>query len=130
VQVESQLDRLAATGIGLVVVTQSKVEVLSRFLQRTPKEYTFVTDPERLAYAAFGLERTPWWSYFHPGVIWRYLRALLRGRRLRMPYPGEDVSQLGGDFLLDRRGRIRFAYASQLPTDRPSIESILAAAGR
>lgn len=129
-QVESQIDRLTNAGIGIVVVTQSKVEVLARYLERTPKNYPFVTDPDRLAYKAFGLERTPWWSFFRPGELWRYLRARIRGTRIQMPYAGEDVQQLGGDFLLDRAGRITFSYPSRLPTDRPSIESILAAADR
>ncbi len=129
-QVETQLERFALAGIGIVVVTQSKVEVLAQYLERTPKPFPFVTDPERRAYAAFGLERTPWWSFFRPDELWRYFQARLRGTRVRMPYAGEDVRQLGGDFLLDRSGRVTFAHPSRLPTDRPSVETLLGAANR
>jgi hypothetical protein len=41
-----------------------------------------------------------------------------------MPYAGEDVLQLGGDFILDRHRRVVFAYSSANPTDRPAMAVI------
>jgi hypothetical protein len=40
---------------------------------------------------------------------------------------GEDVLQLGGDFILDREGRLAYAYRSADPTDRPAVEVLLRA---
>ena len=39
---------------------------------------------------------------------------------------GEDALQLGGDFLVDRDGGILWAYRSVDPTDRPTVEQLLA----
>ena len=52
---------------------------------------------------------------------------MLRGYGVKKPYAGEDMLQLGGDFIIDRHRGIVFAYPSADPTDRPAISTILAA---
>jgi AhpC/TSA antioxidant enzyme len=122
--VDAARDELAAMGCSILVVAQAKPEVLSRYLSRSGWHVPIVSDPERAAYRAFGLERTGWGSFFRPKVLWGYLRGMLRGYCVKKPYKGEDVLQLGGDFILDRLGRVVFAYPSTDPTDRPGIATI------
>lgn len=124
-EVERQLDRLRAAGVTLLVVSQAQPAVLASFLRRYPKPYPVVGDPTRAAYRAFGLERTGWLTFARPAVVWGYLRRILTGTRVRLPYRGEDVLQLGGDFLLDLAGRVVFAHRSRTPTDRPPVEALL-----
>jgi hypothetical protein len=59
-------------------------------------------------------------------VIGRYLQLILRGWMPRRPHKEEDALQLGGDFVLDSAGRLFYAYRSAEPTDRPSVEDLLA----
>lgn len=99
--------------------------MLKLFLDRNPQPFPVVGDPERAAYQMFGLERTSWWTFFRPRVLWGYIRLMLRGVRVRTPYAGEDVRQLGGDFLLDRSGRTVWSFTSTDPTRRPSVPDIL-----
>lgn len=80
-------------------------------------------DEPRLAYRAFGLERS-WWRSWQPKTVWRYVQLLLSGRRWR-GIQG-DSAQLGGDFVIDRQGVVRLAYRSDDPTDRPSVDLLLA----
>lgn len=120
-------DRLAERGCSVLVVAQAKPDFLTRFVASQPAGIDFASDPERVAYRAFGLERTRWRTFFRPRVLLGYLRGMLRGYRLSVPVAGEDVLQLGGDFLLDRGARVIFAYRSAEPTDRPSIGAVLAA---
>lgn len=101
--------------------------MLRRFLERAPQPFPVVGDPGRLAYRAFGLERTSWLTFFHPGVIWRYLKLMIGGGRVRRPYDGEDVRQLGGDFLLDRGGETVWSFTSADPTVRPAVADVLRA---
>jgi hypothetical protein len=117
-------DTLAEAGCSVLVVCQAKPEVLSRYLVRQNWTVPVVCDPDRTAYRAFGLERTGWLTFFRPKVLWGYLRGMLRGYRLKTPYAGEDVFQLGGDFVLDRTGKVVFAYPSTNPIDRPTITQI------
>ncbi len=118
-------EQLAEAGCSVLVVCQAKPETLARHLARRAWPVPFVADPDRAAYRAFGLERTGWLTFLRPGVVWGYLRGMLRGYLLKMPYAGEDVLQLGGDFVLDRAGKVVFAYPSANPTDRPSVRQIL-----
>jgi hypothetical protein len=62
-----------------------------------------------------------------PRVLLGYLRLVWRGWRPRRAREGEDVLQLGGDFVLDGQGRLVFAYRSIEPTDRPSVEMLVQA---
>jgi hypothetical protein len=116
--------------VTVLAVSQAEPAVLAAFLRGSPQPFPVVCDPGRAGYRAFGLERTSWPSFFRPRVLWGYLRLILRGGRVRRPYPGEDVLQLGGDFLLDRAGRVTFAYRSRTATDRPTVRSLLDEAAR
>ena len=117
-------NELANAGCSILIVAQAKPEVLALYLSRHSWHVAIVSDPERLAYKAFGLERTGWLTFFHPKVLWGYARGMLRGHGVKKPYEGEDVLQLGGDFVLDKLARVVFAYPSVNPTDRPSLAAI------
>ena len=120
-------DEFAAAGCSVLVVAQAKPEVLSLYLSRQGWHVPLVSDPERAAYRAFGLERTGWLTFFRPRVLWGYFRGMFRGYGVKKPYAGEDVLQLGGDFLLAKDGRVLFAYPSATPTDRPAVSALLEA---
>lgn len=125
-EVTARADDFRAVGCGVLIVTQARPDVLAGFLKRYPQPVPVVGDPERVAYRAFGLERTGWRTFFRPGVIWRYMKHMLR-IRVRRPYDGEDVRQLGGDFILDRAGTVRYAYRDPDPTRRPTVDDLLTA---
>jgi peroxiredoxin len=124
-EVAGHVEEFRRVGCEIAVVTQAKPDMLRLFLDRYPQPLTVVCDPERVVYRAFGLERTSWLTFINPAVIWGYLKLMFRGERVRQPYHGEDVRQLGGDFLLDRTGRVVWAFTSADPTARPTVEQIL-----
>lgn len=124
---EAARDEFAARGCSVVVVTQARPPLLARYVQRQKWTVPVVSDPERTAYVAFGLERTGWLTFFKPRVLWRYLRDMAKGYGVKKPVAGEDVLQLGGDFLLSRARKLIFAYRSADPTDRPSVAALMRA---
>jgi AhpC/TSA antioxidant enzyme len=123
--VAANVHRFRHSGCEILIVTQAEPPLLRQFLDRNPQPFPVVGDPERLAYRAFGLERTSWLTFFKPSVIWGYLRLMLRGTWVKMPTLEEDVRQLGGDFILDLNGRVVWSYTSADPTARPGIEELL-----
>jgi hypothetical protein len=125
--VDAARDELATAGCSVAVVAQATPEVLARYVAKSQWHVPLLSDPNRAAYAAFGLERTGRFSFFRPKVLWGYFRGMLRGYGVKAPYEGEDILQLGGDFVLDKLRRIVFAYPSAAPTDRPSVSAIRAA---
>jgi hypothetical protein len=125
--VDAARDTLAEAGCSVLVVSQAKPEVLAVYLARQAWHVPVVCDPDRAAYRAFGLERAGWLAFFRPRVLLGYFRGMRRGYGLKKPYPGEDVRQLGGDFVLDRERRVVLAHPSADPTDRPAVGDLLRA---
>ncbi len=62
---------------------------------------------------------------WQPRVLWYYTKELLRGRPIHTIQG--DPRQLGGDFVVGQDGRLRLAYYSDDPTDRPAVSTLLAA---
>lgn len=84
-----------------------------------------MADKARAVYRAYGLGRGPWWRVWGPRVLLGYARLLRAGRRLERPT--DDTLQLGGDFVVDRGGKIAYAYRSEDPDDRPSVDALVEA---
>ena len=106
----------------------SRPDGLVRYLAERALPFPLLADPERQAYVALGMGRTTVWRWLRPGIAWRYLKAVLRGGRIRRIPEGEDALQTGGDFLVGRDRRLVWVYASLDPTDRPTVEQLLQAA--
>lgn len=93
------------------------------WLQETQSPYPFLVDPERNAYHAYGLQSSVIRSWM-PQNLWFYAKATLQGRE-KFGKRG-DPHQLGGDFIVDNQGIVRLAHPSKEPTDRPSVNQLLA----
>jgi hypothetical protein len=92
------------------------------WLDETYAPFPVLLDPDRIAYQMYGLERSLLRSW---GVktIAEYARLLWSGRKWRGILG--DSGQLGGDFIVDSKGIVRFIYRSYDPTDRPSAELLI-----
>ena len=119
-------DEIQSAGAQVLLVSFEDQSSTELFADDVEFDWPILVDEARAAYAAYGLTRASaarvWLS---PRTVAFYLRELLGGRRLRRPVG--DTAQLGGDFIVDRAGRIAFAHRSLEPADRPSVEVILAA---
>jgi AhpC/TSA antioxidant enzyme len=125
--VQQHADEIRRLGAEVLVVAQARPELLTAFVRDQPLPFPILSDPQRDAYRAFGLEQTSWWTFLRPGVMFGYLRLMFRGVQPQKPTEGEDVLQLGGDFVLDGQGRLVYAYRSAEPTDRPTVAALLQA---
>lgn len=119
--------RIAELGGQVRVISFSSPGRVKAFLDRHPLPFPVVADPDRKAYAAFSLGKTSWSQILRPASIFRYVGLMFRGWRPHASESGDDLMQLGGDFVLDRNRRLVFAYPSREPTDRPSSAILLRA---
>ena len=115
-------NQLDALGVRVILLSFGQAWQAKLWLEETQAPFPLLLDPDRSVYRAYGLERSAAKSW-HPKMLLYYLRLILKGRKLR-PIQG-DPNQLGGDFVLDRQGIVRFAHPSKDPADRPSIETLL-----
>ena len=114
----------------VLVVSFAPVDRLEEYRQYLELPFTIASDHDRLAYRAYGLTRGSLLQVWGPRVIWRYLNLVIRGRKLKRPEKGDDLSQLGGDFVVARDGSLLYRHISQSPADRPPVEDLLRALTR
>ncbi len=94
-----------------------------QYVQETGISWPLLIDERRELYASYGMLEASFWDIWGPKTWWAYFKELLAGN-----LPGKsagDVSQRGGDVLIDPDGIVRFHHIGIGPADRPSIESIL-----
>lgn len=120
-------DQIKQLGGAVLVVSFMSPAFLSMFLAERPQPFPVVADPERKAYDAFGIGSTNVRGFLRLGVIWHYLKLIFRGWLPKGPAKDADVWQLGGDFVIDAAGRLRYAHPSSDSADRPSNDELLQA---
>ena len=120
----SRYDDLQALNAEVVVISFGTKYWAQVWLQETGVPFPLLLDQARAAYRAYGLERSLIRAW-GPKNLWYYGRALWSGQRLRR-LNGEDTGQLGGDFIVDQQGILRFVHPSRDPTDRPKVKTLLA----
>jgi peroxiredoxin len=121
-------DEIRGLGGEVVAVSFTPPQRVAAYLRAHPLPFPAVSDPERAAYRAFSLERTSWASFLRLSVLARYLKLIFLGWKPEAAQKGEDVLQLGGDFVIDAAGRLAYAYRSRVSTDRPPARALLEAA--
>jgi hypothetical protein len=119
--VRKHLDEIRQAGAKVLVVTQSRPEAVAAMSLPLPT----VCDPERAAYRYFELDRGKWSMFFRRSVLARYLRLIFTGWRPHRGEVGEDMLQLGGDFILTSDRRLVYAHRSNDPADRPTASDLV-----
>ena len=85
----------------------------------------FVADPELQAYHAYGMDRHTMWQVYGWNIVRRYLHFIRQGKPLRMP--NGDTLQKGGDFVINRAGRLTLSHIGRDQSERPEVAAVLAA---
>ncbi|KAM9707630.1 peroxiredoxin-like 2C [Menidia menidia] len=122
---QSSLDALS---VQVVLVSFGCQEGASHWLQDIGCQYDMLLDPDRKIYAAFGLGASVK-KVLNFGNMLLYAEYVADNTEFPRGLPSiqDDMFQLGGDFLLDKHGRVLFSHSCQSPLDRPSVEDILSA---
>ena len=118
-------EEFRAAGAEVATVSFAQSRALQHYARDLRIPFPLLSDPERGSYEAYGLRKGSFWSIFGPKTVWEYVKLMSRGRLFRGIQA--DPFQLGGDFVIDGDGIVRFAYRSEDPTDRPSAERLLQA---
>jgi hypothetical protein len=122
---EDEIERLA---LRVVVVTFEASPHAAAYVRETGLRWPLLIDVGRTLYRAYGMGRARWTAVWGPATWWAYARLIVRGRRPGRPTG--DVHQLGGDVLVDPRGRVALHHVGTGPADRPAISTVLAAVRR
>jgi len=113
--------------LSLAIVTQGTPEEVKVFCAERAPGVLCLADPERKAYAAYGLERANVWQSFLSLNVWRSNRRLKRERgwNTDLPPRGQDALQMAGTFVIAPDGRVRLPYYYDDIADHPSVDLLL-----
>ncbi len=114
-------------GARVLVVSFDRGAALERYRAALALPFAVAADPDRSVYRAYGLVRGSRWQAWHPRTLLRYVVLTARGMKLQRPTEDADLLQLGGDFVVDAAGRLRFVHPSARPDDRPGVDALLGA---
>lgn len=114
---------IQSSGGEVVIISFESRARLVQLARQLRLPFPLLSDPERDVYQAYGLVKGSWIQVFGPKTAWAYLKLLLRGRRYH--FQRSDLRQLGGDFVIDPAGVVRYEYRSTQPEDRPNMEDLL-----
>ncbi len=98
------------------------------YAEDTGLRWPLAPDADRELYRAYGMLKANFMDIWGPATWWAYLKEFAHGRLPRKSQG--DISQRGGDVLVDPAGIVRLHHIGQGPGDRPPIKSILAAMDR
>ena len=110
--------------VPVVVISFADPKRLVGYQEHHQWPFVLLADPDRSAYRYVKLNRLSWFQVFSVSTLRVYFRLLREGKKIQN-YGKEDYLQAGGDFLIDRRGKMLFAHRSHDPSDRPSAARLL-----
>ena len=116
---------LRAAGLAVAVVGMGTPEQTAAFGREVDAPFPVLADPERAAYRAYGLAELGAKEFLTLDAAKAMLGAVLRGNRGGRPVG--NTGQLGGAFVIDREGTVRWAKPSASPGDHVSAAELLAA---
>lgn len=109
---ELHAEVLAVAAVGLAP--------LEKFARELELPFPVLSDATAEACRAFGLGKG---LAIRPRTLIQFARLVWREKRLYRPVG--NVMQIGGDFIVDDAGVIRYAHSSKDPTDRPDADELL-----
>jgi hypothetical protein len=116
-------DEFNQAGTRVLIVSFGTLPAIQQWMKETCESIEVLFDPERQVYKAYELERS-WLRAWHPKAIWFYFKRWIQGGTFH-DSNGDDTTQLGGDFIIDKHGTLRMVYPSHDPTDRPAVDDLL-----
>ncbi|HYN42315.1 MAG TPA: AhpC/TSA family protein, partial [Thermoanaerobaculia bacterium] len=97
------------------------------FRRELEVRFPVICDQERVLFKKFGLREMTLIDVFSPRVLAKTVKVIFNGGYGHKFGQGSE-SQLGGAFLIDAGGTIRFAHRAADAADHPSTDDLLQAA--
>ncbi len=118
--------RIQAAGMGIAIIMQGTPEESAKFAAEFAPGLKVLADPERLAYAAYGLERgNLFQTFLNPRVWFAVSRSRKKGYKVEPPPEGQDAMQMSGTFIISTEGKIELPYYYDDISDHPPLDLLL-----
>jgi len=119
-------ERIAEAGLGVAVVTQGSPGATNLFMKQYAPDLLALSDPERMAYHAYGLERgSIFQTVLNPKVIRAVRESARKGYKLEEPPEGQDAMQMSGTFIISQEGKVLLPFYYDNIADHPLLDLLL-----
>jgi len=108
----------------VAITFSSPVEAL-KLSQELKLPFPLVSDSQKEVYKIFELGAARLKDFLSPKVLWKFMGRIITGWLPSMGYSKDDLFQLGGDFVVDTKGDVVYAFKSSSPAERPTIPFLL-----
>jgi len=109
--------------VSIVVVTFEAGLLARAYVEETALSWPLLIDDTRETYRAYGMLSASFRDIWGPKTWWAYLKEILKGQKMKKS--AGDVSQRGGDVLIDPEGIVSLHHIGAGPADRPPVGRIL-----
>jgi hypothetical protein len=116
-------EELRGRTVRILVVTFENDFLARAYVEDTSLTWPLLVDDTRETYRAYGMLSASFWDIWGPKTWWAYLKEILKGGKLRKSEG--DLSQRGGDVLIDPDGIVALHHIGAGPSDRPTVGSLL-----
>jgi peroxiredoxin len=119
-------EQIEKAGLAIAVVTQGTPELTAVFAEQFAPGLFCLSDPERMAYQAYGLEQGNLFQTFLNPKVWSAIsRSRKKGYAVEVPPAGQDAMQMAGTFIISKEGRIELPYYYDHIADHPPLDLLL-----
>jgi peroxiredoxin len=120
---------IQAQGAQVVAITPTDVGSTARFTRDMRLPFPVLSDLRRRSYVAYGLYEAPLSEIIEPTVLLRTVREWTRGNIALINPLGAAFTQLGGLFVVDTSGIVRWSHLVSPVFNYPLLDTYLAALG-
>lgn len=113
----------AKQDVRIAVVTFEAGFLARQYVEESGLVWPLLVDEQRELYRGYGMLAASFWDIWGLKTWGAYLKAVLHGQKLQRSHG--DISQRGGDVLIDPEGFVRLHHVGEGPADRPSLALIL-----
>ena len=109
----------------MVVITVGTVESGKKWQQNTEIKFPLLANSDWSLYRMLGCKRNVSTVHTIKNMV-GYAEAAIAGSPLPSGslYDGDDLHIMAGDYIVNKEGKLLYAYPTKFPQDRPSLDSI------
>lgn len=122
-QLEQHQDAIRAAGLKSVAVGIGEPKHAISYCGKLAPSLNCLVNNTIEAHVAYGLRRGGWSTMLNPKLYTNSARAAQAG--FTQGQATGDIAMLGGIFVVDQSGLIRYAYVNEVAGDYPPIPEIL-----
>lgn len=112
-------------GAAVVAIAQHDPDLTARYARTHQLSFPTLADPTRQSYQAFGVIEGTYWETSGPHVLARQIKLSLEGNVMGLPHSVGASRQLGGTFIIDTQGIIRFSHVARPIYNYPAVQTYL-----